>query len=218
MDLCKFDSEQAVHKEAESVLGSIFGDKTYANPEKISLLLQEYEKKQVKLDGQLSKAIRSEIECIKQAKESVQEANHFMKEAEEHTEKVNEMWHEQYEFHDFMEDVITLQVFQTNVGKVVEQLSYFIDMEAEMQNLEKLAEDETKYLIVGNKLLNLIELRDALLEDSSWQRETAIMRKEFVKVNNFETTFFDRIFLTFTDPIKFSKEKPETMRTAVRVI
>jgi hypothetical protein len=33
--------------------------------------------------------------------------------------------------------------------------------------------------------MNLIELRDALLEDSSWQRETAIMRKEFVKVNNF---------------------------------
>ena len=29
-----------------------------------------------------------------------------------------------------MEDVLTLQVFQNNVGKVVEQLSHFIDMES----------------------------------------------------------------------------------------
>lgn len=69
-----------------------------------------------------------------------------------------------------MEDVVTLQTFQNNVGKVVEQLSYFIDMETEMQNLERMAEDESKYQIVANKLLSLIELRDALLEDSSWQR------------------------------------------------
>lgn len=48
-----------------------------------------------------------------------------------------------------------------------------------------MAEDESKYLIVGNKLLNLIELRDALLEDSAWQRETSIMKKEFSKVHNF---------------------------------
>lgn len=34
-----------------------------------------------------------------------------------------------------MEDIVTLQIFQNNVGKVVEQLSYFIDMESEMQNL-----------------------------------------------------------------------------------
>lgn len=40
-----------------------------------------------------------------------------------------------------MEDVITLHIFQNNVSKVVEQLSYFIDMEAEMQILEKMAED-----------------------------------------------------------------------------
>lgn len=78
-------------------------------------------------------------------------------------------------------------------------------MDSEMQKLQKLAEDENKYLIVGTKLLNLIELRDALLEDSSWQRETAIMRKEFVKVNNFETNFFDKIFHKFTDCIKFGK-------------
>lgn len=58
---------------------------------------------------------------------------------------------------------MTLQVFQSNVSKVNEQLTYFIDMESEMQKLEKLAEDENKYLIVGTKLLNLIELRDALL-------------------------------------------------------
>jgi hypothetical protein len=124
----------------------------------------------VKLDSQLSKAIKAEIECIKQSKESVQEANNFMKEAEEQTDKMNELWQEKIQFHDFMEDIITLHVFQNNVGKVVEQLSYFIDMETEMQTLEKMAEDETKYLIVGNKLLNLIELRDALLDDSAWQR------------------------------------------------
>jgi hypothetical protein len=108
-----------------------------------------------------------------------------MKEADQKTEKLNEVWQEQASFHSFMEDIVTLQIFQNNVGKVVEQLSYFIDMETEMQNLERLAEDESKYQIVANKLLNLIELRDALLEDSSWQRETAVMRKEFVKVNNF---------------------------------
>jgi len=34
-----------------------------------------------------------------------------------------------------MEDVLTLHIFQTNVGKVIEQLSYFIDMETEMQTL-----------------------------------------------------------------------------------
>ena len=44
------------------------------------------------------------------------------------------------------------------------------------------------------------------------------MRKEFVKVNNFETTFFDRIFLTFTDCIRYAKEKPDTLRMAVKVI
>lgn len=48
-----------------------------------------------------------------------------------------------------------------------------------------MAEDEGKYEEVNLKLLNLISLRDALLEDSSWKRETAIMRKEFVKVDNF---------------------------------
>jgi len=78
----------------------------------------------------LSKAIKSEIECIKQSKESVQEANKFMKEAEEKTDRLNEAWLEQAQFHDFMEDIITLQIFQNNVGKVVEQLSYFIDMES----------------------------------------------------------------------------------------
>lgn len=44
------------------------------------------------------------------------------------------------------------------------------------------------------------------------------MRKEFVKVNNFETSFFDRIFHKFTDCIKFGKENPEALKMAVRVI
>lgn len=76
-----------------------------------------------------------------------------------------------------MQDIVTLQTLQNNVGKVVEQLSYFIDMETEMQTLEELAADQTKYKIVANKLMSLIELRDALLQDSSWQRQTAVMRK-----------------------------------------
>ena len=54
-----------------------------------------------------------------------------------------------------------------------------------MAKLHKLAEDETKYEVVNLKLLNLITLREALLDDTSWKRETAIMRKEFVKVDNF---------------------------------
>ena len=90
--------------------------------------MQDYEKKQVKLDSQLSKAINSEIDCIKQSKESVQEANTFMKETEMETDQLNEVWHQQSEFHDFMEDILTLQIFQANIGTVVEQLSYFIDM------------------------------------------------------------------------------------------
>ena len=40
-----------------------------------------------------------------------------------------------------MEDIVTLQTLQNNVGNVVEQLSYFIDMETEMQTLEELAAD-----------------------------------------------------------------------------
>ena len=58
-----------------------------------------------------------------------------MKEAEEHSDRLDELWREQSEFHDFMEDIVTLHVSQSNVGKVIEQLSYFIDMESEMQTL-----------------------------------------------------------------------------------
>lgn len=50
-----------------------------------------------------------------------------------------EIWNQQAEFHDFMDDVLTLSQFQANVAKVVEQLTYFIDMDQEMQKLEKLA-------------------------------------------------------------------------------
>jgi hypothetical protein len=48
---------------------------------------------------------------------------------------MNEVWNEQSEFHDFMEDVLTLHLFQSNVSKVNEQLTYFIDMDSEMQKL-----------------------------------------------------------------------------------
>lgn len=61
---------------------------------------------------------------------------------------------------------------------------------------------------MAGKLLSLIELRDALLEDSSWQHETQVMRKEFTKVNNFETRFFDKLFECFSDCIKRAKETP----------
>ena len=69
-----------------------------------------------------------------------------------------------------MENVYTLQIFTTNLSKVIEQLTYFIDMETELSKLQKFAEDENKYLYVNSKLLNLIELRNVLLEDVTWQR------------------------------------------------
>lgn len=62
-----------------------------------------------------------------------------------------------------MEDVGALQTSENNLAKVIEQLTYFIDMESEMSKLEKLAEDENKYEQVNLKLLNLISLRDALM-------------------------------------------------------
>lgn len=100
----------------------------------------------------------------------------------------------------------------------MEQLTYFIDMESEMGKLQKMAEDESKYELVNLKLLNLISLRDALLEDTSWKRETAIMRKEFVKVDNFEISFYDKIFEVFHDCLKVAKEKPESLAISVKVI
>lgn len=39
MDLLTFEDEKSVEREAERVLTKIFSDKSYANPEKISLLL-----------------------------------------------------------------------------------------------------------------------------------------------------------------------------------
>ena len=57
-----------------------------------------------------------------------------------------------------------------------------------------MSEDESKYMYVNQKLLNLIELRNALLEDVTWQRENTLMRKEFVKVDNLEISFYDKIF------------------------
>lgn len=71
MDFYQFADEQAVEREAQKVLNKILADKSYTNPEKISLLLAEYEKKQVRLDAQLSKAIKSQIESINQSRESV---------------------------------------------------------------------------------------------------------------------------------------------------
>lgn len=76
-----------------------------------------------------------------------------------------------------MEDIAALNIYENNLGKVIEQLTYFIDMESEMNKLQKMAEDENKYLAVNSKLMNLIALRDALSEDSAWRNESAIMRR-----------------------------------------
>ena len=46
-----------------------------------------------------------------------------------------------------------------------------------MAKLQKMAEDEAKYEAVNLKLLNLISLREALMEDTSWKRETMVMKK-----------------------------------------
>lgn len=40
-----------------------------------------------------------------------------------------------------MENVYTLHIFTMNLSKVIEQLTYFIDMEAELSKLQKLSED-----------------------------------------------------------------------------
>lgn len=61
MDFYKFADEQAVKVKAKNLLDKILDDKSYTNPEKLSLLISEYEKKQVRLDAQLSKAIKSQI-------------------------------------------------------------------------------------------------------------------------------------------------------------
>jgi hypothetical protein len=42
MDLYKFEDEQAVQKEADRLISKIFADKSYSNPEKLSLLLLDY--------------------------------------------------------------------------------------------------------------------------------------------------------------------------------
>ncbi len=60
-------------------------------------------------------------------------------------------------------------------------------------------------MYVNQKLLNLIELRNALLEDVAWQRENTLMRKEFVKVDNLEISFYDKIFSCFADLLKSCK-------------
>ena len=44
------------------------------------------------------------------------------------------------------------------------------------------------------------------------------MKKEFVKVNNFQISFYDKIFEVFNDCLKVAKEKPETLAISVKVI
>ena len=61
MDLRTFADETAVHREANKQINKILSDKSYTNPEKLSLLIADYEKKQFKFDGQLSKAVNNHI-------------------------------------------------------------------------------------------------------------------------------------------------------------
>jgi hypothetical protein len=130
MDFYQFANEEAVEREAQKVLYRILSDKSYTNPEKISLLLTEYEKRQVRLDAQLSKAIKSQIESINQSRESVQEANMWMKEASDTTSTLKQVWADQSGFHDLMEDISVLTTYENNLSRVIEQLTYFIDMES----------------------------------------------------------------------------------------
>ena len=141
-----------------------------------------------------------------------------MKQANQKTNFLREIWNEQYGFHELMEDIKALNVYKNNIGKVIQQLTYFIDMESEMSKLQKMAEDESKYLAVNNKLLNLLALRDALSDDSSWQRETAIMRRQFLKVDNFEIAFYDRICENFHDCLKIAKQNAKGLAMSVKVV
>lgn len=38
-----------------------------------------------------------------------------------------------------MEDVTSLSIYENNISKVIEQLTYFIDKENEMEKLKKMA-------------------------------------------------------------------------------
>lgn len=73
-------------------------------------------------------------------------------------------------------------------------------------------------MYVNQKLLNLIELRNALLEDVAWQRENTLMRKEFVKVDNLEISFYDKIFSCFSDLLKSCKENRDNVTNSAKVI
>ncbi len=139
------------------------------NPEKLSLLLDEYEKRQIQLDEELSKAIKSQIECINQSKESVAEGNRNMQEASDRIENIKDAFMSQIEFHEVMQEVGSLDTFQRNTTTAIEQLAYFINMDEELNKLQKMAEDESKYLFISSKLLSLIELRNAILEDVTWK-------------------------------------------------
>jgi glutamine synthetase adenylyltransferase len=130
MDFYQFTNEAAVERESQKVLHKILSDKSYTNPEKISLLLSEYEKRQVRLDAQLSKAIKSQIESISQSRESVLEANAWMKEASDTTAVLRQVWADQSAFHGLMEDITELTTYENNLSRVIEQLTYFIDMES----------------------------------------------------------------------------------------
>lgn len=53
-----------------------------------------------------------------------------MNEANQKTNFLREIWNEQYSFHELMEDITALNIYKNNIGKVIEQLTYFIDMES----------------------------------------------------------------------------------------
>lgn len=38
-----------------------------------------------------------------------------------------------------MEDINSLSIYKNNIGKVIEQLTFFIDMESEMAKLQKMS-------------------------------------------------------------------------------
>ena len=54
-------------------------------------------------------------------------------------------------------------------------------------------------MAINAKLLNLLALRDAMLEEESYSSESEMLKKQFRQVNNFETKFYDTIMKVFSD-------------------
>lgn len=59
--LFNFGGIEEVDARAQRAIDGILSDKSYLNPEKFELILREYEKRQSKLDAEVSISIKSQI-------------------------------------------------------------------------------------------------------------------------------------------------------------